>query len=72
MVIKKGANTYEKNGLLIPHLDIKFSNSDLKSISTSPTLSFEETESNIRNALKIHSYNADAIQILKSNIPVRY
>ena len=72
MVIKKGANTYEKNGLLIPYLDIKFSNSDLKSISISPTLSFEETESNIRNALKIHSYNADAIQILKSNTPVRY
>ena len=72
LVIQKGANTYEKNGLLIPYLDIKFSNSDLKSISASPTLSFEETESNIRNALKVHNYNADAIQILKSNIPVRY
>lgn len=50
----------------------QFKNSDLKSISASPTLSFEETESNIRNALKVHNYNADAIQILKSNIPVRY
>lgn len=72
MVLHKPANTYEKNGLLIPYIDIKFNKADIKSISTSPTLAFEETESNIRNALKIHSYNADAIQIRKSNIPVRY
>ena len=72
MVIEKGAKTYEKNGLLIPYLDIEFSKNNLKEISISPTLSFEETESNIRNALKIHSYNADAICIKKSNIPVRY
>ena len=72
LVIQKGASTYEKNGLLIPYLDIQFSKNNLKSVSASPTLSFEETESNIRNALKIHGYNADAIQIQKSNIPVRY
>ena len=72
MVLKQEAKTYEKNGLLIPYLDIKFSQTDLKSISISPTLSFEETESNIRNALKVHSYNADTIKIQQSNIPVRY
>lgn len=72
MVIQKGANTYEKNGLLIPYLDIEFSKNDLKFITVSPTLSFQETESNIRNALKIHGYNANSVEIIKSGIPVRY
>lgn len=72
MVLQKGANTYEKNGLLIPYIDIEFPKDNLRSLSVSPTLSFDETESNLVNALKLHGYNINTIQISKSNIPVRY
>lgn len=72
MSLGKGASTYEKNGLLIPYVDLTFSRDALKSITVSPTLSFEEISSNINNALKLHAYNQEAIQIDKSEIPVRY
>ena len=72
MVLHDCAKTYEKNGLLIPYVDLEFRNEVLKSISASPTLQLDEIESNLINALKIHGYNADAIKIKKSNIPVRY
>ena len=72
MVIHKGANTYEKNGLFVPYLDIEFEKNDLKTISVSPTMNFDETESNIRNVLNIHGFNKDLVQIVKSDIPVRY
>lgn len=72
MVLQECAKTYERNGLLIPYIDIKFPSGILKSISISPTLAFEETSCNLINALKIHSYNSDTVQITKSGIPVRY
>lgn len=72
LVIKKGAKTYDKNGLLVPFVDIEFPRDALQSIFISPTLVFDETESNLTNALRIHSYNPDKISINKSEIPVRY
>ncbi len=71
-VLEKRAYTYEKNGLLIPFIDIEFPRDILKTIFISPTLKFDETESNLKNALRIHSYNPDQINIRKSDIPVRY
>ncbi len=72
MQLNRGASTYEKNGLLIPYIDIEFNRSALSSISISPTLSFEEISGNIKNALKLHSYSDDKIKLEKSKIPVRY
>ena len=72
MLLNKRATTYEKNGLLIPYVDIEFKTNVLREIVISPTLSFEEICGNIKNALKLHSYNENQIQISKSNIPVRY
>ena len=72
MILHKSAKTYEKCGLMVPYIDIKFSKDVLKSISTSPTLSFGETESNLINALKLYGYNAERIKITNSNIPIRY
>lgn len=72
LCLDRGAATYEKNGLLIPYVDIEFKREALKEIVISPTLSFEEVSGNIRNALKLHAFNENKITITKSNIPVRY
>lgn len=68
----KTAATYEKNGLLIPYVDIKFSKGALKRITASPTLNFTEVEANLKNALQIYGYDKDAIDLYPSSIPVRY
>lgn len=71
-VIKKEPESTVKNGLIIPHIDLKFDKFDLQEISISPTLNFEETKCNLINALKMYSYNYENIKITKSNIPVRF
>ena len=68
----KTAATYEKNGLLIPYVDINFSKGALKRITASPTLNFTEVEANLKNALQIYGYDKDAIDLHPSSIPVRY
>lgn len=72
MFINKGASTYEKNGLLIPYVDVEFDRDALKEIGISPTLSYEEISGNIKNALKLNGFNENQITISKSNIPIRY
>ena len=68
----KTASTYEKNGLLIPYVDIEFPKGALKSITASPTLNFEEVEANLKNAMRIYGYPYEKIKITPSKIPVRY
>lgn len=72
MVLNKSAQTYEKNNLLIPYLDIEFTKTNLKSICISPTLNYDETKSNLMNALNIHGYSVREVQVVKSEIPIRY
>ena len=72
MVLNKNASTYEKNGLLVPYVDIKFPSQILQDITISPTIIWEEAKGNLLNALKLHSYNYKTISINKSDIPVRY
>lgn len=71
-VIKKGPASTVKNGLIIPHIDLEFNKSHLQKIGISPTLNFEETKFNLKNALKMYSYNFESVEIVKSNIPVRF
>ena len=68
----KSAATYEKNGLLIPYVDIEFPQNALKGITSSPTLDFTEVQANLRNALRIYGYAEKTIDIHPSQIPVRY
>ena len=68
----KKAATYEKNGLLIPYVDIKFSKETLKQITASPTLNFIEVEANLKNALQIYGYDKNSVTLCPSSIPVRY
>ena len=72
MVLNKSAQTYEKNNLLIPYLDIEFAKTNLNSICISPTLNYDETISNLKNALNIHGYSSTKVQVVKSEIPIRY
>ena len=68
----KTAATYEKNGLLIPYVDINFSKEALKQITASPTLNFIEVEANLKNALQIYGYDKNSVTLCPSSIPVRY
>ena len=72
MVLNKSAQTYEKNNLLIPYLDIEFAKTNLNSICISPTLNYDETISNLKNALNIYGYSSTEVQVVKSEIPIRY
>ena len=64
--------SYEKNGLLIPYVDINFSKEALKQITASPTLNFIEVEANLKNALQIYGYDKNSVTLCPSSIPVRY
>ena len=70
--LEKTAATYEKNGLLIPYVDIEFSQNALKGITSSPTLDFAEVQANLRNVLRIYGYAEKTIAIRPSQIPIRY
>ena len=71
-VIDKTPESTVKNGLIIPHIDLEFNKASLLRIGISPTLDFEETKYNLKNALKMYSYNFESVNIVKSNIPVRF
>lgn len=63
---------FEKNGLLIPYVDIKFKNEALKGIKISPTLNLNDAR---RSLLRITRKNFQYIStdsITVSQIPVRY
>ena len=72
MILNKGVSTYEKNGLLIPYVDIEFPRNILQEITISPTIIHDEAQGNLRNALKLHSYEFNQVLICQSKIPVRY
>ena len=72
MILHKAPQTYERNGMLIPYLDIEFTKSNLKSVCISPTLDYDETINNLNNALNVHKYSTEEVQMTKSNIPIRY
>lgn len=64
---------YEKNGILIPFLDIKFEPKCLKSIKISPTLDIKSTENSIyRATLKDFPHINKNNAITQSEIPIRY
>lgn len=71
-VINKTPESTIKNGLIIPHIDLEFNKAVLLRIGISPTLDFYETKYNLINTLKMYSYNFESVNIVKSNIPVRY
>lgn len=69
-IIDKNVESFTKNGLIIPYIDLEFRKQDLISIGVSPTLEYDEVKSNLLNALFIYSYNN--VEINKSTVPVRY
>lgn len=62
------------NGILIPYIELKFSENAVKSITISPTVQSDLVESSIRDFLQYCKYNApDFSNFIKhSNIPVRF
>lgn len=62
------------NGILIPYIELKFSENAVKSITISPTVQSDLVESSIRDFLQYCKYNVpDFLSFIKhSNIPVRF
>ena len=62
------------SGILIPYIELKFSENAVKSITISPTMQSDLVESSIRDFLQYCKYNvSDFSNFIKhSNIPVRF
>ena len=62
------------NGILIPYIELKFSENAVRSITISPTVQSDLVESSIRDYLQYCKYNVpDFSNFIKhSNIPVRF
>ena len=62
------------SGILIPYIELKFSENAVKSITISPTVQSDLVESSIRDFLQYCKYNVpDFSNFIKhSNIPVRF
>ncbi len=64
---------YEKNGFLIPYLDVEFGTEALKEIRISPTLDLETTKNSIyRATVKTFPHINKNDFVKQSEIPVRY
>lgn len=64
---------YEKNGFLIPYLDVEFGADALKEIRISPTLDFETTLNSLYRATAKTFPHINKNNLVKqSEIPVRY
>lgn len=64
---------YEKNGFLIPYLDVEFGSEALKKIGISPTLDLETTKNSIyRATAKTFPQINKNDSVRQSEIPVRY
>lgn len=73
MAIKSKQKFYEKNGLLIPYVDIKFKPEALRNICISPTLDLNTNENSIyRATLKSFPHISRSKAVKQSRIPVRY
>ena len=71
-VIKDEQKFYEKNGIFIPYIDIKFRENIITGIGISPTLDYEATKESV---LRMTARNYSKIKndtIYESKIPVRY
>lgn len=72
-VIKEEQKFYEKNGILIPYVDIKFEPNALIQVGISPTLDLSTTKNSIyRATVKKFPQIKKKDAIKKSKIPVRY
>ena len=62
------------SGILIPYIELKFSENAVKSITISPTVQSDLVESSVRDFLQYCKYNVpDFSNFIKhSNIPVRF
>lgn len=72
-MIKEDQKYYEKNGMLIPYVDIKFELDALAGIGISPTLDLATTTNSIyRATMKDFPQIKKSNAVIKSDIPVRY
>ena len=77
LLLLKSEGIYEyrvSNGLLIPHIELKFSQDVIKGITISPTTQSDLAEKSIENYLKYCEFNIDDVDnfVKRSNIPVRF
>lgn len=64
---------HNKNGIFIPHCDIKWKPKNLlKEICYAPTMNEKQTELGLKSMLSSMGYNVSKIDITPSEIPVRY
>lgn len=71
-VIKDKQEFYEKNGVFIPYVDIRFKKDLLIGIGISPTLDYEATKESILRMTGTNYKNINTEAIYESEIPVRY
>lgn len=70
--IDKEKEFFEKNGYLIPYVDLKWKQEALIGITVSPTLEFEGIKRSILNVTDGKYSNINDESIHNSDIPVRY
>lgn len=72
MTIENGKNVTNKNGYLIPSVDIEWNQEALIGVTVSPTLEFDGIKRSILNVINGKYTNISDENIKSSKIPVRY
>ena len=70
--IANESGIFERNGYLMPYIEVEFNKSCLQGITVSPTMEYEDIRTNILNVTigKFENINQETIR--KSKIPLRY
>lgn len=71
-VIRDKQQFYEKNGIFIPYVDLKFDEKDLIGVGVSPTLDYKSARESILRIMGTKYSNIKNNTIYESEIPVRY
>lgn len=65
-------SVYEKNGMLIPYIDIDFDKNAVKGIRTSPLLSSEYIKDGLKIVLDKNGFDKSKVAVEESEIPLRF
>lgn len=71
-LIKNKQTFFEREGMFVPCVDLKFSPESFESITIAPTLDFEYAKNSILRVMGDKFQNISPNTIIKSNIPVRF
>ena len=71
-LIKNKQTFFEREGMFVPCVDLKFSPESFESITIAPTLDFEYAKNSILRVMGDKFQNISPNTIIKSNISVRF